>query len=38
MVTTIFVVDTMGIQKAIPRKRRHSDEFKDEMVRACAEP
>ena len=38
MVSTIFVADTMGIQKAMQRKRRHSDEFKDELVRACAEP
>lgn len=28
----------MAIEKAVQRKRRHSDEFKDELVRACAEP
>jgi transposase len=28
----------MGIEKAPRRKRRHSEEFKDELVRACSEP
>jgi transposase len=32
------MVDTMEIEKAVRRKRRHSDDFKDELVRACAEP
>jgi transposase len=32
------MVDTMGIEKAPRRKRRHSEEFKDELVRACSEP
>lgn len=31
-------MDTMEIEKAIRRKRRHSNDFKDELVRACAEP
>ena len=28
----------MGIEKPVRRKRRHSEEFKDELVRACGEP
>jgi transposase len=28
----------MGIEKPPRRKRRHSEEFKDELVRACSEP
>lgn len=32
------MVDTMGIEKPLRRKRRHSEEFKDELVRACSEP
>lgn len=32
------MVDTMGIEKPPRRKRRHSEEFKDELVRACSEP
>ncbi len=28
----------MGIEKLPRRKRRHSEEFKDELVRACSEP
>ena len=32
------MVDTMGIEKAIRRKRSHSEEFKVELVRACSEP
>ena len=32
------MVDTMGIEKPVRRKRRHSEEFKDELVRACGEP
>ena len=32
------MVDTMRIEKAVRRKRRHSEEYKDELVRACAEP
>jgi transposase len=28
----------MGIEKPLRRKRRHSEEFKDELVRACSEP
>ena len=28
----------MGIEKPLRRKRRHSEEFKDELVRACGEP
>lgn len=28
----------MGVEKAPRRKRRHSEEFKDELVRACSEP
>ena len=28
----------MEIEKAVRRKRRHSEDFKDELVRACAEP
>lgn len=32
------MADTMAIERAAQSKRRHSDEFKDELVRACAEP
>jgi transposase-like protein len=32
------MVDTMGIEKPPRRKRRHSEEFKDELVRACSDP
>jgi transposase len=32
------MVDTMGIEKAQRRKRTHSEEFKNELVRACSEP
>lgn len=32
------MVDTIGIEKPPRRKRRHSQEFKDELVRACSEP
>ena len=32
------MVDTMGIEKPPRRKRRHREEFKDELVRACSEP
>lgn len=32
------MVDTMGIEKPPRRRRRHSEEFKDELVRACSEP
>lgn len=32
------MVDTMGIEKPKRRKRTHSEEFKDELVRACSEP
>ena len=32
------MVDTMGIEKPQRRKRTHSEEFKDELVRACSEP
>ena len=32
------MVDTRRIEKAPRRKRRHSEEFKDELVRACCEP
>lgn len=32
------MVDTMGIEKPRRRKRTHSEEFKDELVRACSEP
>ena len=32
------MVDTMGIETPPRRKRRHSEEFKDELVRACSEP
>ncbi len=32
------MVDTMGNEKAIRKKRVHSDEFKDDLVRACSEP
>lgn len=28
----------MGIEKAIRGKRKHSDDYKDELVRACSEP
>lgn len=28
----------MGLEKAPRRKRRHSEEFKDELVCACSEP
>lgn len=29
---------TIVIEKPLRRKRRHSEEFKDELVRACSEP
>jgi transposase len=32
------MVDTMGIEKPIRRKRVHSEEFKNGLVRACSEP
>jgi transposase len=32
------MVDTMGIEKPIRKKRVHSEEFKDELVRVCSEP
>ena len=32
------MVDTMGIERPRRRKRTHSEEFKDELVRACREP
>ena len=32
------MVDTMGIEKPIRRKRVHSEEFKNDLVRACSEP
>lgn len=32
------MVGTMAIEKPLRRKRRHSEEFKDELVRACSEP
>ena len=28
----------MGIERPLRRKRRHSEKFKDELVRACSEP
>ena len=32
------MVDTMGIEKPVRKKRVHSEEFRSEVVRACSEP